>query len=463
MNKIEFTLAALLLSFAVGVWACGEAADTAVPATYDDATPAPVDGDELISDNDDEDLDDPAIPDETPPLPALDPSRCADSPPIDFGDIDLGYESLHSDSTLLDKNWYLLTVLMKDKATALAIKNDARARALSAARDQRWRDAVESCGPNVSCLVDSVLWTDADVTAAAKILYDLFADDDRMADPVNDHLRPSGRFELLADDDDAHVLVTAWRETVRTMSNIVLAASGNMTAVDFEIFMREASEEHPELTKFYEPLAWSALGALFAQDRDEAVRYEPMDHGINAPAIARMSKIDWAAYRFIAIVVPGYGPTTLDRPLSPLGGFRCDLAAARYKAGVAPFIVTSGGHVHPEMTPYSEAIEMKKYLMDVHGIPENAILVDPHARHTTTNLRNASRLLLRYGAPATGTALITTDVAQNTYISYLLGGRCLEELGYLPWRRVRQLSMTDSCMTMNPESLHVAPSDALDP
>jgi uncharacterized SAM-binding protein YcdF (DUF218 family) len=31
---------------------------------------------------------------------------------------------------------------------------------------------------------------------------------------------------------------------------------------------------------------------------------------------------------------------------------------------------------------------MKRQLVALFGIPESAILVDPHARHTTTNLRN---------------------------------------------------------------------------
>jgi uncharacterized SAM-binding protein YcdF (DUF218 family) len=40
---------------------------------------------------------------------------------------------------------------------------------------------------------------------------------------------------------------------------------------------------------------------------------------------------------------------------------------------------------------------MKHDLIARLGIPAAAILVDPHARHTTTNMRNAARLLYRYG------------------------------------------------------------------
>ena len=57
-----------------------------------------------------------------------------------------------------------------------------------------------------------------------------------------------------------------------------------------------------------------------------------------------------------------------------------------YANGKAPLILVSGGYVHPNQTPYCEAIEMKESLVRDFGIPSDAILIDPHARHTTTNL-----------------------------------------------------------------------------
>ena len=72
-----------------------------------------------------------------------------------------------------------------------------------------------------------------------------------------------------------------------------------------------------------------------------------------------------------------------------------------YRQHQAPFIIVSGGRVHPYHTPYNEAFEMKKYLMDVWQIPESAIIIEPHARHTTTNFRNAARIMFRNGFPVT--------------------------------------------------------------
>ena len=74
----------------------------------------------------------------------------------------------------------------------------------------------------------------------------------------------------------------------------------------------------------------------------------------------------------------------------------------------------SGGFVHPAQTPYAEAIEMKKALIADFSIPQEAILVDPHARHTTTNMRNAARLLYRYAIPFESVACRPMPVIPST-------------------------------------------------
>ena len=98
------------------------------------------------------------------------------------------------------------------------------------------------------------------------------------------------------------------------------------------------------------------------------------------------------------------------------------------------------------------------------GIPEAAILVDPHARHTTTNLRNAARLLYRYGMPFDRKALVSTDPGQSQYIENpLFAKRCLEELGYPPVRVLARVSPFDLEFQPLKESLHSDPRDPLDP
>jgi hypothetical protein len=109
---------------------------------------------------------------------------------------------------------------------------------------------------------------------------------------------------------------------------------------------------------------------------------------------------------------------------------------------------------------------MKKYLRSAHGIPDEALLVDPHARHTTTNLRNVSRLLYRGGVPTDRPLLVTSDFGQSLYIGYwkgMFGPRCKNELGYLPWRSLVPISKYDACMVPVAVSLHADGRDPLDP
>jgi hypothetical protein len=143
---------------------------------------------------------------------------------------------------------------------------------------------------------------------------------------------------------------------------------------------------------------------------------------------------------------------------------RLELAVARFRAGKAPFIIVSGGYVHPNQTPFNEAFEMKKSLIADFGVPAEAILIDPHARHTTTNLRNAARLAFRYGMAVDRPMLITSDQSQSAYVTGLVfRDRCLKELGYQPGVLGARLSKFDVEFTPGLDSLHADAHDPLDP
>ena len=107
---------------------------------------------------------------------------------------------------------------------------------------------------------------------------------------------------------------------------------------------------------------------------------------------------------------------------------------------------------------------MKKFLMTRFGIPEQAIIIDPHARHTTTNIRNADRLMIRYGIPLTKPSDFVTTASQlQMSASNAFDQRNLNELGYLPYRDKQQLSPHDISFYPVMESLHMDPYDPLDP
>jgi hypothetical protein len=107
---------------------------------------------------------------------------------------------------------------------------------------------------------------------------------------------------------------------------------------------------------------------------------------------------------------------------------------------------------------------MKRDLMTRFGIPEDAILVDPHARHTTTNMRNAARLIYRYGIPFDRKALVTSDPGQSEYIeNRTFAKRCVDELGYVPYRLLGRISAFDLEFVPGRDSLQSDPRDPLDP
>ena len=130
----------------------------------------------------------------------------------------------------------------------------------------------------------------------------------------------------------------------------------------------------------------------------------------------------------------------------------CPSFQAEGNSHKAPLIILSGGHVHPMQTPYCEAIEMKKYVMEKFKIPESSILIDPYARHTTTNFRSAARLVFRYGIPTDLKALVTSSadhIAITTKDGFRI--RCSTELGYFPMESISRISpvaadMGDFCL-----------------
>jgi len=223
----------------------------------------------------------------------------------------------------------------------------------------------------------------------------------------------------------------------------------------------ESQKTGSENTFFKIPL-WLALKALLLNGRDEAARYEPLNKKYNADADLHSNRLNWKPFQYGAILIPGLGPEQPDVKLDPGGARRCDSAAVRFRAGKAPLIVVSGGHVHPNKTPYCEAIEMKKYLVDVCHIPDSVIFIEPYARHTTTNLRNTNRLLYG-GIPKDRPILIVTDAAQTNYINGPMKDKVIKELGYAPFSSIKQISATETEYMPTENSWQINSMDPLDP
>jgi hypothetical protein len=223
-------------------------------------------------------------------------------------------------------------------------------------------------------------------------------------------------------------------------------------------------DDRGSMALFSSPSMRFALKLLWLNHRDEAGRFEPMEARENALSFRRIKSIDWGKYPYSVIVVPGAGNDLPGFRLSPEGKLRDEIAAKRFREGKAPFVLVSGGFVHPSQTEFAEAIEMKRDLITRFGIPPGAILIDPHARHTTTNMRNAARLMYRYGMPFDKKALVTTDPGQSQNIeSAGFAKRCMDELGYLPQQILGRFSPFDLEFRPTLDSLQADPQDPLDP
>ena len=106
---------------------------------------------------------------------------------------------------------------------------------------------------------------------------------------------------------------------------------------------------------------------------------------------------------------------------------------------------------------------MKAYMVKVLHIPSNAIIIEPHARHTTTNLRNANRVIYRFNIPANKPVLIVTDASQSRYINNSMGDKVVKELGYKPYTSITKLSAFETAYIPSENSMQINSPDPLDP
>jgi DUF218 domain len=193
---------------------------------------------------------------------------------------------------------------------------------------------------------------------------------------------------------------------------------------------------------------YDALVALLRRDRPgetpvlRALGAARPDYGVEAMNAAPLAMLGAGGGRaeYDLLIVPGYTPLGATAPVAiadnPPALARLDLARAQLEGYVAPFILVTGGSVHPPGTTHNEGLDMRAYLI-AQGIPPARIIVDPFARHSTTNLRNAGRVLLANGLKR---GLIITGFDNDFFdqafyyanpIISTFQQRCRGELGYV--------------------------------
>ncbi len=381
-----------------------------------------------------------------------------------------------------DKNFYLLSALQRTPGVHDAVKNDSVLARIAAGRLSALDHAASACKLDIECNAAAFVWSDTQIAEAAHALAALYGTSPELRSLTDGPLRASGMYVRHAGLAGGELLERAFEECMRGINRAIgvyaLGKAPHYAPIDsitydpksdtYRAVVRHLTavleDDRASLDLAFSASLRFALELMLFNNRDEAGRFEPMESGENRAAVQRAKTVDWSRYPYTAIVVPGAGNDRPNVRLSPHGRLRDEIAAKRFREGKAPFILVSGGFVHPNQTEFAEAIEMKRDLMTRLGVPEEAILVDPHARHTTTNMRNAARLLYRYGIPFDRKALVSTDPGQSEYIENpQFAKRCVDELGYVPWRSLGRASPLDLEFLPAAESLHADPQDPLDP
>ncbi|WP_432326042.1 YdcF family protein [Mucilaginibacter sp. P25] len=357
------------------------------------------------------------------------------------------------------KNYGLLTLFEQDAEVSNLLKNDPELAQLTQKKLSALSTSLTDC-KDAACLVTAVKLTDEDIKTVSDRLAALYKTGNAFDRMVKSKLIPSGLYSLYKKLSPEQLLIKAWEQDAGSINyTIGIYAEGkkpnypqidsisyNVKARAYYTLMYDASAtllgDIKGTKLFFEPATQAALLYLQINERQDPANYEPMELGSNKAAVTRIKTIKWADYPYSNILVPGAGPDNLTSPLSGEGMLRCRLAVQEYKAGKAPFIIVSGGNVHPYKTKYNEAEEMKVYLVKTLHIPENAIIIEPHARHTTTNMRNSARLLYKYGIPADKPGIVVTDKSQTDFIMNM-DARCQKELNYVPYKLAKRNSETE--------------------
>lgn len=329
---------------------------------------------------------------------------------------------------LQDKNYYLLSTIEWTPAARAAVKSNSDLAAISAEKRAAVANAANICATDVACYSRALRWSDDEI-AKSRAAFVAIGSDPELKKLIDGPLARSGMYQQYADRAPGEFFGQIWEDAAHKMNDTIDVYGLGLPPTRNNIFGTYATNEPefarnvkfivgvlnyeaPSLDLFFQPTMRFADDLLHAQRRDEAGRNEPLEQKENKAAYQRLHTINWSQFPYTLILVLGQGPDIGGISISPLGWMKTREAVKAYREGKAPFILVSGGYVHPALTPYSEALEMKKALMTEFGIPEDAIIVDPQARSTVTNFRNAVRLMYRYNIPFDRKALVVADQVQ---------------------------------------------------
>lgn len=379
---------------------------------------------------------------------------------------------------VISKNYFFNFLLYNNKDIIQDVFNDKNVQRVLHEREKRYIES-SNC-KELACFLDAFKWSAIEINTLSTHLIAAVDSKPALVQLLQEQLLPSKTYGLENLGDVKAYLKKAVFQDFHAMNYVIDVYAGGkepnyprIDSISFDIHRKsylslmddvrqDILKDLPEMQSPYFLSMFTAVRLLEINERWDAAQLEPLISQENKLAYEALKHTDFSKYPYSLLLTLGAGPTVYNQPISPGGMLRARMAARSYFAGMAPFIVLSGGRVHPYKTPYIEAIEMKKYLTDVLSVPEEAILIDPHARHTTTNMRNTARIMLSYGFPKDKYAIVNSskphiDAVEN------MADRCLREIGHVPY--VLGKRVNDVILEFKPleDAFAIDPDEPLDP
>lgn len=388
-----------------------------------------------------------------------------------------------SGSIVQDRNFYLFSAIQNNPELVILLEQDDDLNSIFKNKKSKIAESINLNNNNIKSLINAYKFSDEEMEKVSSFLRKELKSSKALEQLITNNLRLSGNYENFKFLDNPDYIVAAWELCVKGLNQSLsvygLGEKGLYPKIDSvsynindknyqgSLFMwgdMLLNKKEAATNLFFQPSLDFTLALLYMNHRDESERYEPLNSGENKKTIAAISEINFNNFPYSSILILGNGPENNKDTLTALGKLNLQLGVIEYQQQKAPLIIVSGGHAHPFRAPFAEAIEMKKELIKRYHIPENRILIDPYARHTTTNLRNASRLIIESGMPLDKLGLVVTNNAHSKYVendSFIK--RCEVELGYIPSLILNRINSTTLEFQPRIESLHQNPLDPLDP
>ncbi|WP_078721788.1 YdcF family protein [Elizabethkingia ursingii] len=375
------------------------------------------------------------------------------------------------------KNYYLIYSFRNNALLLQELHKDPAVQTMLTDRNKRF-EAGKDC-PTTDCLIDALKWKESEITALNNKFQDLFARNKSFQNFVENTLYTSLKYSKSESLNPKEYLQKALLQDLKAMNNVIdIYGAGkkpNYPDID-SISFNVKDKNYIELLRnvrfdvaadteknAFDQTLLSAIRLLEVNERWDAAQLEPLTKTENKEAYNKVKKTDFSKYPYASLLILGSGPQVYGQKISPMGMLRSRQALRAYQKGLAPFIIVSGGRVHPFKTQYTEAVEMKRYMVEILGIPASVIIIDPFARHTTTNVRNAGRMIIDYGFPKDKWSLVSSSKTHIDYVEKAMDKRSIKELGTVPYIVGKRID--DLLLEYKPtaDAFLINPAEPLDP